>query len=65
LDGRVVLYYHNLPPSSIQNWGVFKRIFLEKIVEDNTLAMLLKELGSLNMEQKERSNILIGGSTIF
>lgn len=35
---------------------MFKRIFLEKFVEDKTPTMLLKELGSLKMEQKEKAN---------
>lgn len=54
LDGRVVASYHNLLVNSIQNWAVFKRIFHEKFVEDKTPAMLLKELGSFKMEQKEK-----------
>ena len=29
-------------------------MFLEKFVDDKTIAMLLKELGSLNMEGKEK-----------
>lgn len=33
---------------------MFKRIFLEKFVDDKTPAMLLKELGSLKMEPKEK-----------
>jgi len=53
LDGHAVAWYHNLPPS-IQNWGVFKHIFLENLTDDNTLAMLLKELGTLKMEGKEK-----------
>jgi len=53
LDGREIVWYHNLPPKSIQNWRGFKKIFLVKC-DDKTLAMLLKELGNLNMEQKEK-----------
>jgi len=41
-DGREDVSYHNLPPNSIQNWRVFKRVFLEKFAEDKTPAMLLK-----------------------
>jgi len=33
---------------------MFKRIFLEKIVDDKTPAMLLKEMDSLTMEPKEK-----------
>ena len=33
---------------------MFKRIFLEKFVDDKTLSVLLKELGSLKMESKEK-----------
>jgi len=33
---------------------MFKRIFLEKFVDDKTPAMLLKELGSLKMKPKEK-----------
>jgi len=29
---------------------MFRRIFLEKFADDKTLAMLLKELGSVKME---------------
>jgi len=47
LDGCATAWYHSLPPNSIQNWGSFKRMF-------KTLAMLLKELGSLRMEGKEK-----------
>ena len=54
LEGRVVVWYHNLPINSIQNSGMFKRIFLEKFTDDKTLTMLLKELGSLKMESKEK-----------
>lgn len=54
LDDRATVWYHNVLVNSIQNWGVFKRIFLEKFVEDKTPTMLLKELGSLKMEQKEK-----------
>lgn len=42
LDGRAVMWYHNLPPNSIQNWEVFKQIFLEKFVEDKTPQCCLK-----------------------
>jgi len=54
LDGREIVWYHSLPPNSIQNWRVFKKIFLEKFVDDKTSSMLLKELGNLKMEQKEK-----------
>lgn len=54
LNGRAVVWYHSLHVNSIQNWGMFKRIFLEKFVDDKTPAMLLKQLGSLNMEPKEK-----------
>jgi len=54
LDDRVAACYHSLPPNSIQNLGAFKRMFLENFVDDKTLAMLLKELGSLKMEGKEK-----------
>jgi len=52
MDGRDVMWYHNLSPNSIQNWGVFKQIFLENFVEDKTPTMFLKELGSLKMDKK-------------
>ena len=54
LDGRAVVWYHSLLQNSIQNWRVFKKMFLENFVDDKTLAMLLKELGSLNMEPKDK-----------
>lgn len=54
LDDQVAAWYHNLPPNSIQNWGYFKRMFLEKFSDEQTPAMLLKELGSLKMEGKEK-----------
>ena len=33
---------------------MFKRMFLEKFVDDKTSAMLLNELGNLKMESKEK-----------
>ena len=54
LDGCAIVWYHNLPVNSIHNWGMFKRMFLEKIVDEKTPTMLLKELGSLKMESKEK-----------
>ena len=54
LDGRATIWYHSLPPNSIQNWRGFKKLFLEKFVDDKTPTMLLKELGNLKMEQKEK-----------
>jgi len=54
LDGRATTWYHSLPPNSIQNWGAFKRMFLENFANDKTSTMLLKELGSLKMEGKEK-----------
>ena len=33
MDARDVIWYHNLSPNSIENWGVFKQIFLENFVE--------------------------------
>jgi len=54
LDGRETVLYHSLHIKSIQKWGMFLRIFLEKYDEDKIPAMLLKELGSLKMEQKEK-----------
>ena len=54
LDSHVAAWYHNLPPNPIQNWGAFKCMFLESFVNDKTPAMLLKELGSLKMEGKEK-----------
>lgn len=36
LDGREVVWYHSLPPNSIQNWRGFKKIFIEKFVEDKS-----------------------------
>lgn len=52
LDGCATAWYHSLPPNSIQNWSAFKCMFLENFVDDKTLIMLLKELGSLKMEGK-------------
>lgn len=54
LDDRAIVWYHNLPPNSIQNWRIFKRIFLENFSKYKTPNRLLKELGSLKMEQKEK-----------
>lgn len=56
LDGREAVWYHNLPINSIHKWGMFKRMFLENFVDDKTPTMLLKELGSLKMEAKEKVN---------
>lgn len=54
LDGQAAAWYHSLPPNSMQNWVSFKRMFLENLVDDKTPAMLLKELGSLKMEGKDK-----------
>ena len=54
LDGIVAIWYHNLPPNTIQNWGKFKWMFVKKFSKDKTTTMFLKEEGSLNMEQKEK-----------
>lgn len=54
LDGRASVWYHNHILNSIQNWGVLKQIFLENFAKDKTLAMLLKEMGSLKMEPKKK-----------
>jgi len=54
LVGHAVAWYHSLPLNSIHNWVAFKCMFLEKFVDYKTLAMLLKELGSLNIEGKEK-----------
>jgi len=32
LDSREVVWYHILPPKSIQNWRGFKKVFVEKIL---------------------------------
>lgn len=53
LNGRALVWYHNIPPNSIHNWKGFKNIYVEKFVDDKTLAMLLKELGNIKIEQKE------------
>lgn len=54
MDSHIAAWYHNLPPNSTENWGAFKCMFLESFVDDKTPAMLLKELGSLKMEGKEK-----------
>ena len=54
LDGHAVAWYHNLPSKSIQNCGAFKCMFLENFAGDKTPTMLLKELGSLKVEGKEK-----------
>lgn len=47
LDGREVVWYHIIPPKSIQNWNGFKNLFLEKLADDKTPTMLLKELENM------------------
>lgn len=54
LYGKPIVWYHNLPPNSIQNRRGFKKWFLDKFVDDKTLAMLLREMGILKMEHKEK-----------
>lgn len=54
LDGCAAAWYHNLPPKFIQSWFAFKHMFLEKFSNEKTPTMLLKELGSLKMEGKEK-----------
>jgi len=53
LDGKAAIWYHNLPVYSIENWAMFKIIFLENIFEDKTLAMLLKELVASRWSRKK------------
>jgi len=53
LDGREAIWCHSFPLNLIQNWKGFKN-FLEKFSNDKTPAMLLKALGNLKMEQKEK-----------
>jgi len=52
LDGIIVVQYHILLPKSIKKWRGFKKIFLEKFVDDKTPTMLSKEPSDLKMEQK-------------
>jgi len=54
LYGHADAWYHNLLANSIQNSGAFKCIFLETFADEKTTTMLLKELGSLNTEGKEK-----------
>jgi len=54
LDGHAAAWYHSLPPNPIQNWGSFKCMFLETFDDDKTPTMLLKELGSLKMDGREK-----------
>lgn len=54
LDDNVAAWYQSLPPNSIQKSVSFKCMFLEAFSHDKTSAMLLKELGSLKMEEKEK-----------
>lgn len=58
LDGHATVWYHSLPVSSIHNWGIFKHMFLEKFLDEKTPTMLLKELGNLKMEAKEKIKYL-------
>ena len=53
LYGKAVVWYHILPLNSIQNWKGFKKLFPEKIVDDKTPSMLLKELGNMKMAERE------------
>lgn len=54
LDGWASTWYHSLPPNSIQNWGSFKCMFLEKFVDDKTPAMLLKNWETSRWREKRK-----------
>ena len=46
---RVVAWYHSMCVNSIHGWREFKKLFLEKFVDDKTPPMLLKELRNIKM----------------
>jgi len=54
LEGRETTWYHSLPVNSVNSWREFKKLFLEKFVDDETLPMLLKETGNSKKREKEK-----------
>lgn len=54
LDGRATVWYQTLPLNLIHNWRGFKKLVLEKFVDDKKLSMILRELGNHKIEQKQK-----------
>ena len=56
LEGIATRWHHSLLINLIHGWREFKKLFLEKFVNDKTLVVLLKELQNIKMGEKERFN---------
>jgi len=54
LEGGAVAPYHILPVNLVHTWREFKNLFLEKISNDKTPTMLLKDLRNSKMGEKEK-----------
>ena len=54
LEGRAVALYHIVPTNLVHSWREFKNLFLEKIFNDKTPAMLLKDFRNSKMGEKEK-----------
>lgn len=53
LEGRVETWYHSLPINFLHSWREFKKLFLDKFVDENTPTMLLKEIGNSKIGERE------------
>ena len=54
LEGRAVTWYHSFAINSLHSWRKFTKLFVEKFIDKNIPAMLLKELGNSKMGGKEK-----------
>jgi len=54
LEGRETTFYHSLLVNLVHSWREFKKLFLEKFVDDKTPAMLLKELRNSKMGERRK-----------
>ena len=54
LKYRETTWYHSLPVNPVHSWRDFKKLILEKFVDDKTPSMLLKETRNDKMGEKEK-----------
>ena len=54
LKGAVASWYFGFPANSILDWDTFERIFRSKYAAQNMHAALMKGLGALKKERKEK-----------
>ena len=54
LKGKAASWYFSLPANSITDWNTFERMFRSKYAVQKTHTTLMKGLGALKKERKER-----------